>query len=84
MSLVGTDEVDLKRHHVSYVSPLGRALRQAAAGDRVTLHAPGGTAELTVRDVCYQRLAVQPFREPLGAEASAPRLPGPTDSPDDG
>jgi transcription elongation factor GreB len=56
------------------VSPLGRALMKSAAGDRVVLHAPGGTSFLTVLEVCYQRIPVEPFREPLGAEASAKKL----------
>src|SRR4029078_5448912 len=30
VSIVGTDEVDLDRNHVSWVSPLGRALMRAA------------------------------------------------------
>src|SRR3954467_4295015 len=45
-SIVGTDEVDLKRDHISWVSPLARALMKAAAGDRVVLQAPGGTEYL--------------------------------------
>jgi transcription elongation factor GreB len=48
VSIVGTDEVDLNRNHISWVSPLGRALMKSAAGDRVVLQAPGGTAYLTV------------------------------------
>src|SRR5512138_3339571 len=40
VSIVGVDEVDLDRHHISWVSPLGRALMKAAPGDRVTLRAP--------------------------------------------
>ena len=72
VSIVGTDEVDLNRDHISWVSPLGRALMKAAAGDRVVLHAPGGSESLTVLDVNYQRIPVEPFREPPGAEASAP------------
>jgi transcription elongation factor GreB len=34
VSIVGTDEVDLQRHHISWVSPLGRALLKATVGDR--------------------------------------------------
>ena len=34
------------------------------AGDSVTLRAPGGTETLEVLDVNYQRIAVEPFREP--------------------
>ena len=75
VSIVGTDEVDLNRNHISWVSPLGRALMKSAAGDRVVLQAPGGTAYLTVLEVSYQRISVEPFREPPGAEASAKGLP---------
>src|SRR5216684_385269 len=71
VSIVGTDEVDLDRNHFSWVSPLGRALLKSAAGDSVVLQAPGGTEYLTVLEVCYERISVEPFREPDGAEASA-------------
>ena len=74
VSIVGTDEVDLDRNHISWVSPLGRALMKSAAGDRVTLQAPAGTEYLTVLEVSYQRIPVEPFREPPGAEASAEGL----------
>jgi len=70
---VGTDEVDLGRNHVSFVSPLGRALMRSAAGDTVVLHAPGGTESLEVLDVVYERISVEPFREPPGAESVEPR-----------
>jgi transcription elongation factor GreB len=69
VSIVGTDEVDLDRNHISYVSPLGRALLKSAAGDSVVLQAPGGTESLEVLEVGYQRISVEPFREPLGAES---------------
>src|SRR5688572_12691992 len=71
VSIVGTDEVDLARNHISWVSPLARALMKAEAGDRVVLQAPSGTETLIVLDVCYERIAVEPFREPPGAESSA-------------
>jgi transcription elongation factor GreB len=76
VSIVGSDEVDLNRNHISWVSPLGRALMRSAAGDTVVLHAPGGTEDLTVLDVWYERIAVEPFREPPGSEASTKGLPG--------
>ena len=75
VSIVGTDEVDLNRNHISWVSPLGRALMKSAAGDHVVLEAPGGTAYLTVLEVFYQRILVEAFHEPPGAEASAKGLP---------
>ncbi len=72
MSIVGIDEVDLDRNHISWVSPLARALMKSGAGDRVVLHAPGSTEQLQILEVRYQRIPVEPFREPPGAEA-APR-----------
>src|SRR5215471_4243823 len=54
VSILGTDEVDLSRNHISWVSPLGRALMKSAEGESVVLHAPGGTEDLTVLEVCYQ------------------------------
>src|SRR5947209_19220788 len=75
VSIVGTDEVDLKRNHISWVSPLGRALMKSSAGDSVVLQAPAGTEYLTVLEVCYERIYVEPFREPPGSEASAKRPP---------
>jgi transcription elongation factor GreB len=74
VSVVGLDEVDLDRHHISWLSPLARALMKSGAGDRVTLHAPGGTEHLQILEVRYERVAVQPFKEPPGAE-SAPKAP---------
>jgi transcription elongation factor GreB len=75
VSIVGADEVDLNRNHISWVSPLGRALMKSAVGDRVTLQAPGGAKYLTVLEVHYERISVEPFREPPGAEASVKEPP---------
>jgi transcription elongation factor GreB len=71
VSIVGLDEVDLNRNHISWVSPLGRALMKSEAGDSVVLQAPGGTESLTVLEVLYERITVEPFREPDGGEAPA-------------
>ena len=68
--IVGVDEVDLERHHISWVSPLARALMQAGPGDSVVLRAPGGTEHLEILDVRYERIPVAPFTEPPGAEAA--------------
>ncbi|WP_109486701.1 transcription elongation factor GreB [Occallatibacter savannae] len=67
VSIVGTDEVDLTRNHISYVSPLGRALMKSAEGDEVVLRAPGGIEHLTVLEVHYEHIPVEPFREPPGS-----------------
>src|SRR6202046_3759324 len=74
VSIVGTDEVDLERNHISWASPLGRALMKAAEGDEVVLRAPGGTETLTVLEVRYERIPVEPFRVPSGFEPSTKRL----------
>ena len=71
VSIVGTDEVDLNRNHISFVSPLGRALMKSAAGESVVLQAPGGTENLTVLEVGYERISVEPFREPPESEAGS-------------
>jgi transcription elongation factor GreB len=75
ISIVGVDEVDLDRHHISWLSPLARALMKSGPGNRVTVHAPAGAEHLQIREVRYERIAVTPFREPAGAEAA------PTDRP---
>jgi transcription elongation factor GreB len=75
VSIVGTDEVDLNRNHISWVSPLARALMKAGPGDRVVLHAPGGTEQLVILDVRYERIPVAPFREPPGAESAPKQQP---------
>jgi transcription elongation factor GreB len=80
VSIVGADEVDLERKHISWVSPLGRALMKSEEGDRVILEAPGGTTSLTVLEITYEHIPVEPFREPLGAEASA-KQPSPPENP---
>jgi transcription elongation factor GreB len=79
VSIVGVDEVDLDRNHISWVCPLARALMKAGPGDSVMLKAPGATEHLEILDVRYERIAVEPFSEPPGAEAAprpAPRSDG--------
>ena len=77
VSVVGADEVDLDRNYISWVSPLARALMKSGAGDRVILHAPGGSEPLEILEVRYQRIPVEPFSAPPGAESAAqPRTGG--------
>ena len=70
VSIVGLDEVDLERNHISWMSPLARALMKAGAGDDVVLRAPNGSEQLEILTVRYERITVAPFIEPLGAEAT--------------
>ena len=55
-------EQDLSRWLALYDAPNIR--------DRVMLRAPGGTDQLQILEVGYQRIPVKPFREPRGAEAA--------------
>jgi transcription elongation factor GreB len=75
VSIVGVDEVDLNRNYISWLSPLARALMKSGPGDRVVLHAPGGTKHLQILEVRYQRIPVEPFSEPPGAEAATKAHP---------
>jgi transcription elongation factor GreB len=68
--IVGVDEVDLERNHISWVSPLARALMKAGTGDTVVLHAPSGTQRLEIMQVRYERISTVPFTQPPGAEAT--------------
>ena len=80
--VVGLDEVDLDRNHISWKSPLARALMKSGPGDSVILRAPGTTEELQILEVRYERIPVEPFSEPPGAESAPrtrPRTVGETD-----
>jgi len=74
VTIVGVDEIDLNRNYISWMSPLARALMKSGPGDSVILRAPGTTEQLTILAVRYERVVVEPFREPAGAE-SAPKTP---------
>jgi transcription elongation factor GreB len=73
--IVGQDEIDLDRHYISWASPLARALMKSREGDRVVLRAPGGTEHLEVIEVRYERIEMEPYREPPGAESAAQGKP---------
>ena len=61
VTIVGIDEVDMKRNHISWISPLARALMKSRPGDVVTLRAPGGVEELDVIGVRYVAVDVEAF-----------------------
>ena len=61
ITIVGVDEIDLKRNYISWISPLARSLMKARPGDVVILRAPGGVEELDVIDVKYGRVVSEPF-----------------------
>jgi transcription elongation factor GreB len=51
--IVGEDEIDLDRGHISWRSPLGRSLLKRRAGDTIVFRRPSGEVELTVVSVRY-------------------------------
>ena len=51
--IVGEDEIDLAQRHVSWRSPLGRALLRRRVGDAIVVRKPNGEAELTIVAVRY-------------------------------
>jgi transcription elongation factor GreB len=53
ITIVGVDEVDPARGHVSWVSPIARALLKAREGDSVTLRTPAGEEQLEILEVSY-------------------------------
>jgi transcription elongation factor GreB len=53
VTIVGIDEVDLDQGHVSWISPIARALLKSRVGDTVTLHTPAGPEQIDVLDVRY-------------------------------
>jgi transcription elongation factor GreB len=61
VTIVGIDELNLKRGYITWISPLARALMRAREGDTVTLHAPGGREELDIIEVRYEAVHTEPF-----------------------
>jgi hypothetical protein len=49
--------------------------RLLGPGDCAVLHAPGGTEQLQILEVRYERIPVEPFSDPPGAEAAAKARP---------
>lgn len=53
ITIVGVDEADPARGHVSWVSPIARALLKRRSGDVASLMTPGGIEEIEIIDVRY-------------------------------
>src|SRR5471030_1318903 len=53
LKIVGVDEVALERGHVSWISPIAKALLKAEEGDVVKLRTPGGIEEIEIVKVDY-------------------------------
>ena len=53
VTIVGVDEVDPAKGHVSWVSPIARALLKAREGDTVLLRSPSGEEQVQILEVSY-------------------------------
>lgn len=53
VKIVGVDEVDTSKGHISWISPVARALLKAKEGDVVQLRTPAGRDELEIIEVKY-------------------------------
>ncbi|MGE5338364.1 MAG: transcription elongation factor GreB, partial [Gemmatimonadota bacterium] len=53
ITIVGIDEVDPARGHVSWISPVARALLKSREGDAVQLRTPAGVETLEILEVRY-------------------------------
>ena len=53
IKIVGVDEVELDRGHVSWISPIAKALLRAEEGDVVKMRTPGGVDEIEIVKVTY-------------------------------
>ena len=56
VTIVGTDEADAGRGHVSWVSPIAKALLKRRAGDVATLSTPAGEEQIQIVSVSYEAL----------------------------
>ena len=53
VKIVGVDEVDPGKGHVSWISPVARALMRAHEGDLVRMKTPRGEEEIEILEVTY-------------------------------
>jgi transcription elongation factor GreB len=53
-TIVGVDEADVAKGHISWISPLARALIKAREGDTIRFQSPIGIREVEVLEVSYE------------------------------
>lgn len=54
--IVGVDETDVRRGHVSWISPIAKALLGSKEGESVILRTPKGEEELEIQSVKYEAI----------------------------
>ena len=53
IKIVGVDEVELDKGHVSWISPIAKALLRSEEGDVVKMRTPAGVEEIEIVKVTY-------------------------------
>ncbi len=53
VKIVGIDEADVSRGHISWITPVARTLMKAGIGDSVELHTPSGHETLEIIALSY-------------------------------
>jgi len=64
LRIVGIDEMEPSKGHVSWISPIARAFIKCREGDVVTLRTPGGDEELEILEVRYEEIPIAAFVKP--------------------
>jgi transcription elongation factor GreB len=54
VKIVGVDEADIERGHVSWISPIARALLKARKGETIDVLTPAGKDSIEVVDIRYE------------------------------
>tara|TARA_B100000963_G_C22527412_1_gene625994 strand:+ start:675 stop:1166 length:492 start_codon:yes stop_codon:yes gene_type:complete len=54
--ILGIDEIDSEKSHVSWVSPIAKVLFGKKAGDKVLFRTPSGEVHLLIKKVSYEQI----------------------------
>lgn len=63
VSIVGVDELDPSRGHISWISPIARVLLKAHEGDIVIFNGPDGREEIEIIEVAYRKIETSDINE---------------------
>jgi len=56
-TIVGVDETDVSKGHISWISPLARALIKSREGDSIRFQSPVGIREIEILEVLYGEIS---------------------------
>lgn len=55
-AIVGPDEIDTTKNHISFLSPIGKALMGKTVGDSITIKTPSGEIDIEIEEIIYRCL----------------------------